>query len=334
MNPEQIGLRQTRELLAWAGMEKWAEALPAQIEELISRRLHGDWPKWREALAGLPDISCHAVDLNAPAVTLRDAMPIGVDTEETMASAMLELHPWRKGPFDLAGLRIDAEWRSDWKWQRMEGRIAPLAGRKILDVGCGNGYYAWRMLGQGADLVIGVDPTQLFLAQFLAVRKYLAAVDSALIDRFRFLPLGVEAIPEGLRAFDTTFSMGVLYHRRSPFEHLVSLRETLRSGGELVLETLVISGEEDRVLVPSGRYAKMRNVWFLPSVAAMLNWLGRAGFRNARMVDLTRTSREEQRRTRWMRFESLEDFLDPGDPGKTIEGHPAPTRAVFLAEAP
>jgi tRNA (mo5U34)-methyltransferase len=52
------------------------------------------------------------------------------------------------------------------------------------------------------------------------------------------------------------------------------------------------------------------------------------------MVDISTTSIEEQRSTDWMTFESLEDFLDPNDHSKTIEGHPAPTRAVFLAEAP
>jgi tRNA (mo5U34)-methyltransferase len=52
------------------------------------------------------------------------------------------------------------------------------------------------------------------------------------------------------------------------------------------------------------------------------------------MVDISTTSIEEQRSTEWMKFESLKDFLDPEDPSKTVEGHPAPIRAVFVAEAP
>src|SRR5512139_2504284 len=131
-------------------------------------------------------------------------------------------------------------------------------------------------------------------------------------------------MPQNTRAFDTVFSMGVLYHRRSPFKHLAELRGALRPGGELVLETLVIEGGENQVLVPEGRYAKMKNVWFLPSPQTLVSWLHRAGFRNVRVIDVTPTTSEEQRTTDWMRFESLIDFLDPNDHSKTIEGYPAP----------
>jgi len=128
--------------------------------------------------------------------------------------------------------------------------------------------------------------------------------------------------------------MGVLYHRRSPLDHLYELRACLRSGGELVLETLVIEGEEGTVLMPEGRYAKMRNVWFFPSIATMELWLRRCDFKDVRCVDVSTTSLDEQRATQWMTFESLADFLDPDDRTKTIEGHPAPMRAVFTAIAP
>lgn len=87
--------------------------------------------------------------------------------------------PWRKGPFSLYGLDIDTEWRSDWKWQRVLPHISPLAGRSILDVGCGSGYYLWRMIGEGAHLAVGIDPMQLFLCQFEAIRKLLGGSASA-----------------------------------------------------------------------------------------------------------------------------------------------------------
>ncbi|MEW6711855.1 MAG: DUF1698 domain-containing protein, partial [Candidatus Riflebacteria bacterium] len=74
------------------------------------------------------------------------------------------------------------------------------------------------------------------------------------------------------------------------------------------------------------------NVWFIPSPPAMLHWLQRAGFRNPKMVDLTATSVEEQRNTEWMRLESLSECLDKNDPRLTVEGYPAPLRAIFIAE--
>lgn len=133
--------------------------------------------------------------------------------------------PWRKGPFSLYGIDIDTEWHSDWKWDRVLPHISPLAGRTILDVGCGSGYHLWRMVGAGAHLAVGIDPMQLFLCQFEAVRKLLGGD-----QRAHLLPLGIEQLPE-LAAFDTVFSMGVLYHRRSPLDHLYQLKNQLVSEG-------------------------------------------------------------------------------------------------------
>jgi tRNA (mo5U34)-methyltransferase len=148
------------------------------------------------------------------------------------------------------------------------------------------------------------------------------------------LPLGIEDLPDKLGCFDTVFSMGILYHRRSPLDHLYELRACLRPAGELVLETLIIEGEEGSVLVPEGRYAKMRNVWFFPAIDTMKLWLRRCGFKDVRCVESNATTVEEQRTTQWMTFESLADFLDPEDQTKTIEGYPAPIRATFVATAP
>ena len=234
------------------------------------------------------------------------------------------LSPWRKGPFDLFGVHVDTEWRSDWKWSRVAPHL-DLRGKRVLDVGCGNGYYQWRMLGAGADSVIGIDPNWLFFCQFQAVQRYLPDLPAW------HLPFALEDLPAALEGFDTVFSMGVFYHRRSPIEHLLALKDCLLKGGELVLETLVIEGDENQVLVPEDRYAQMRNVWFLPSVPALERWLRRAGFRDVRCVDVSTTSVEEQRSTEWMRYQSLSDFLDPADHSRTIEGLPAPRRAVLVA---
>jgi tRNA (mo5U34)-methyltransferase len=184
------------------------------------------------------------------------------------------------------------------------------------------------MLGENAKLVIGIDPSQKFLMQFQVMKHYTGSLPVHL------LPIGIEYMPESLgkQGFDTVFSMGVLYHRRSPIEHLIHLKNLLRPGGQLVLETLVVDGDEQSVFLPPGRYAQMRNVWFLPSTKALESWLTRCGFNHVRTVDINQTSVEEQRPTEWMTWHSLKDFLDPHDQNLTIEGHPAPTRAIVLAE--
>lgn len=288
------------------------------------QRAHGDWPQWQKAVLQLPAVTAETIDCHS---AVRIDGHISSGDQQKLHNLLRKLCPWKKGPFSLFGVDIDCEWRSDWKWQRLIPHISPLAGRRVLDVGCGSGYHLWRMWGAGAAEVIGIDPTSLFFAQFLALRRYLSQAP------VHFLPLPLEALPAS-NAFDTVFAMGVLYHRRDPLEHLRQLWCQLRPGGELVLETLVIEGDESNVLIPADRYARMANVWFIPSVAALSRWLQRLGFNEVRCVDVTATTVGEQRATDWCGGESLCDFLDPANPNRTVEGYPAPLRAILIARKP
>ena len=304
-------------------LSEWLALLPEQFTTGLSPARYGDLPRWRDALGALPPLPSADIQLTTARVGLAGTAP--AETMDILHSALMGLHPWRKGPFELCGLHVDTEWRSDWKWDRLADAIAPLGGRRVLDVGCGNGYHCWRMLGAGALEVIGIDPTPLFILQFKAIQHYLQQ------PGIHVLPMTLEAMPEHLPTFDTVFSMGVLYHRRDPMDHLMSLKHKLTPGGQLVLETLVIEGDEDALLEPNGRYARMGNVWKLPSPGLTARWLKRAGFSEVKIVDVSMTSLDEQRRTPWMTFHSLKEFLDPDDPTRTIEGFPAPRRAILTA---
>lgn len=282
------------------GLGTWEYSLLPEVRSRLDDSAHGQLAAWKTVLAALAD-----------AVEVRELL--------------LELVPWRKGPFRIGDIHIDAEWRSDLKWARLVDHIEPLRDRNVLDVGAGNGWYAFRMRDAGAKLVIGVDPTILFVVQFEAVRRLTGA------SGVHVLPVGLESVPPRCRAFDTTFSMGVLYHRRDPAEHLALLRETLKPGGQLVLETLIFPGDDHVVHVPEDRYARMRNVWHLPTIPALIEWVRTAGFDDVRVVDITATTTDEQRSTEWMPYESLAEALDPDDPGRTVEGLPAPLRAILIA---
>ncbi|MCU7554045.1 tRNA 5-methoxyuridine(34)/uridine 5-oxyacetic acid(34) synthase CmoB [Alteromonas sp. ASW11-19] len=301
----------------------WLETLPAQIREWDQHGRHGEFDKWCRLLGKLPDTTPSEIDLKT-SVTIGNGADISDYTQAQIQGLMKQFMPWRKGPYYLHGIHIDTEWRSDWKWDRVVPHISDLTDRTVLDVGCGSGYHMWRMLGEGASRVIGIDPTQLFFIQFQAIAHFIRA------PHIHFLPLGIEQM-QPLNAFDTVFSMGVLYHRKDPIAFLTQLKQQLRKGGELILETLVVEGDETTVLMAGERYAQMRNVWFLPSVPALTLWLERVGFTDVRLADVNVTSLEEQRATDWMTSQSLKDFLDPEDISKTIEGFPAPKRAVLVA---
>ncbi|WP_347988468.1 tRNA 5-methoxyuridine(34)/uridine 5-oxyacetic acid(34) synthase CmoB [Methylomonas sp. AM2-LC] len=319
---DYLSLYQTLDTL---GAGDWANILSSQVEQAFAEQVHGDLVKWRKVIDDLSQFDTSSRDLFSH-VQIGRAADLTFSEQELLNVALKKLHPWRKGPFSLFGIEIDSEWRSDWKWERLKKQIAPLNNRLVLDVGCGNGYHCWRMLGAGAKLVVGIDPTLLSVLQFQMIRKLYG--DAAVY----VLPIGIDDMPNNLQLFDTVFSMGVLYHRRSPIDHLLELKNCLRSGGELVLETLVIEGGAEHILVPEQRYAQMRNVWFLPSCDALLVWLKRCGFKNIKLVDVTKTSIDEQRSTEWMQFHSLRNFLDHEDQNFTCEGLPAPVRAIFIAE--
>ncbi|BDM64105.1 tRNA U34 carboxymethyltransferase [Shewanella sp. NFH-SH190041] len=310
--------------IADSTLQPWLETLPAILGNWQRENNHGNLPKWEKVINKLNYPAPDMLDLST-SVTVGSGEQLSRGEQEKLTNLLQLLHPWRKGPFHLHGVHIDTEWRSDWKWDRVQPHISPMKYRTVLDVGCGSGYHMWRMLGDGAERVVGIDPSALFLCQFEAVKK-LTGQNLPI----HLLPLGIEQLPP-LDEFDTVFSMGVLYHRRSPIDHLLQLRDLLKDGGELVLETLVVDGDENTVLVPPGRYGKMNNVWFLPSVAALTLWLEKCDFADVRCVNLDVTSLAEQRSTPWMRNESLVDYLDPQDISRTVEGHSAPKRATIVA---
>lgn len=307
------------------GLPTWRDALSPILDEKLSESAHGDFRDWQTILSALPAIEPGAADLNAGVVTIPRIE--GVSTGE-LRESLLGLRPWRKGPFDVCGVAIDAEWRSDLKWDRISASIKPLHGRMVLDVGSGNGYYAFRIRGAGARIVIGIDPTLLYVMQFLSISHFMRA------EPIHVLPLRLHELPQDSEAFDTVFSMGVLYHQRSPAEHLGLLRSALRRGGELVLESLIVPGTEALARAPGNRYARMRNVWLLPTLPMLESWLADAGFDNIRLIDVSETTSAEQRSTEWMPFESLAEALDPADSTRTVEGWPAPRRAALTCAKP
>jgi tRNA (mo5U34)-methyltransferase len=311
-----------------AGAGTWADWLAAQDPARFDERANADLPRWQATIDALPGIAAPDVDLTADRVRIGSAAQLNDRERADFIATLMQLHPWRKGPFELFGVHIDTEWRSDRKWQRVAPHLSPLAGRTVLDVGCGNGYYLCRMLGTGAARVIGIEPMLQYLAQFAVLKNWLPDAPA------HILPARLEELPAGQGNFDTVFSMGVLYHRRDADAHLAELRAALRAGGELVLETLVLADDEDGLLQPPGRYAQMRNVFAIPGTARLARQVADAGFADVRVVDVSPTTTAEQRRTDWMTFQSLADFLDSADPSRTLEGHPAPVRAVVIAQKP
>ena len=305
------------EQLRQAGLADWW----ALARQHWNRPEHGDFPRWQATVAALPNSTARSVTLDADCPTLGAATEIRVTERDQIEQGLRALIPWRKGPFEVFGIAIDAEWRSDQKWNRLRRHITPLAGRRVLDVGSNNGYYLLRMVGAGAKLALGVEPSWLAHWQFNALSRFLPATLPAWM-----IPGRCHEVPAGI--FDSVFSMGVLYHRKDPLTHLRELHAHLRPGGELILETLIAHEASFSV---AERYANMRNIYLIPTENQVQQWLIEAGFRGNRLIHQARTETDEQRSTAWMPFHSLNEALDPQQPQRTREGHPAPRRACFIA---
>ncbi len=290
--------------------------------DVIKNINQGDLPRWQQAYENLPNLTTELIDLRADAITVSGSC--NDNQKQQLLTSLETLIPWRKGPFSLFDVEIDAEWRSDMKWQRLLDSLPDLTYKTVLDVGCGNGYYLLKMAAYQPQVLLGIEPGILQHVQFWAVQKYAQTMAT-------MLPLKIQQVPKSFPYFDVVFSMGVLYHRKSPIEHIEHLKGLLKPKGELILETLVVEGDAQTCLVPGQRYAQMRNVWFLPSVEMLSQWLDRLGFKHTTVIDESYTTLTEQRATDWMRFHSLAEFLNK-DQSKTIEGHPPPRRVIIRCQ--
>lgn len=310
------------------GLLPWAAELRPVIEKKRNyfSVMDNKAKRYFELMSRLPAVRTSGMTLDSAAVTIGAETDLGEQDKADLLEILQGLIPWRKGPFRLFGIEIDSEWVSSRKWDRLAGRISSLEGRRILDIGCSSGYYMFRMSAAKPAMILGLEPYTTYYFQFLLLQQYVRA------KNLYVLPAKFEEIPPFAGYFDTVFSMGVLYHQRSPLESLQAMGRVLRPGGELVLETLVLAGEQDFALCPLGRYAKMNNVYFIPTVGVLQSWLVKSGFHQVECLDVSTTTTEEQRNTSWVKTESLQDFLDKDQPELTVEGHPAPLRAMFIAK--
>lgn len=277
------------------------------------------WMEWkniaplRKAIDSLPDLESK--------LYLEDRLKLtasgSIDLEDLEKTARMMM-PWRKGPFDLFGLIIDTEWKSDQKYNFLRPHFN-LRGKKVADIGCNNGYYMFRFLEDEPKKVVGFDPSALFKCQFDLINHFAKT-------SIEYELLGVEHLPFYEEKFDTIFCLGVLYHRSDPISMLKGLRQGLEDDGEIYLDTFVIDGDEPYALCPAESYSKITNVYFVPTLKALENWCFRAGFKEFEVLGTVLTTSDEQRKTDWIESQSLEDFLDPADNSKTVEGYPAPKR--------
>jgi tRNA (mo5U34)-methyltransferase len=279
--------------------------------------------RYRTPFQYLSQFKAAHIDCSGDTVTIGRQEEVSAAEQKAIRNELKNFMPWRKGPFSVFGIDIDAEWRSERKWQRIVPHLPDLKGKIIADIGCNNGYYMFRMAASEPRLVLGLEPSVQHYYCFKSLNS-MAGLEYLDIDL-----LGVEHIHYFGSCFDLVFLLGIIYHRPSPIETLRHIFTALQPGGTLILESQAIPGSEPIALFPDKTYAKVPGTYFVPTGSCLCNWMKKAGFKNISFFHSHPMSSREQRRTDWMQFESYEDFIDKNNPGKTVEGYPAPHR-VFL----
>lgn len=315
-------------------LPKYAELI--DTENIVRMREHSnkcfDWKgtqPYYPILEKTEDIKAVFTDYSGSAPLIGKREELSDEQFERFHQGLKDLMPWRKGPFNLFDIDLDAEWRSNLKWERVANYLdkagISLEDKRIADIGCNNGYYMFRMLKDNPELIVGFDPTVRYFFQFHYLNRLIA--DSPL----HYEIAGVEDIPLYPQFFDIIFCMGIIYHNQNPVGILKDMYGSMRKNGTLIIESQGIPGDMPIALFPDKRYAKVPGTYFVPTESCLVNWLQKAQFKDIEVFYSHKLEFKEQRKTDWMDWQSLEDFLDPGDTGKTIEGYPAPIRIYVKA---
>ena len=308
-------------------LEAYKESL--QWEDLLELKKERDlwWEResakrFKDPITKLPQLEKTTSDFSSSWVSIKSEVELLPEIKNEIEKRARALIPWKKGPFSLFDLEIDAEWRSDLKWDRLKDHLPDLKDKVIMDIGCNNGYFMFRMAEQNPKLVLGIDPVLQIGAQFKLINHF------AKQENLHFELFGVEHLNLFKGMYDLIFHMGIIYHHRHPIQQLIDIREALKPGGQAIIETIGIPGEESIALFPEDRYARMGNVWFVPTLSCFVNWAKKAKFIDIEVIADTNLEHEEQRLTQWCPppNQSLVHSLDPDNPSKTVEGHPAPRR--------
>ncbi len=300
-------------------------AIHNERKQWVSQQKKG-FLRYREPFNTLSTFQATHLQCDADVVIIGNHKEISAAQRETVEKNLRAFMPWRKGPFSVFGIEIDAEWRSEKKWQRILPKLPDLRGKIIADIGCNNGYYMFRMSAYHPKLVLGFEPSVQHYYCFKALNA-MAGLPHLHIDL-----LGVEHLNLFPRSFDVIFLMGIIYHRPSPIDVLRDIHEALRPGGTLILESQAIPGDDPIALFPEKTYAKVPGTYFVPTGACLCNWMRRAGFEEVDLFYSHPMCSAEQRKTDWMAFESYSDFVSADDPSRTVEGYPAPHRVFLLAK--
>jgi 2-polyprenyl-3-methyl-5-hydroxy-6-metoxy-1,4-benzoquinol methylase len=170
-------------------------------------------------------------------------------------------------------------------YRETEWAPADLAGKTLLDLGCGAGRFAEVALEAGAR-VVAVDLSHAIFACRETVARFPK-------DRYLLLQASVFDLPFRAGVFDGVYSLGVLQHTPDPLRAIECLVPPLKPGGRLATWIYETSGRQSlRAMFPkylirrlvARRWTDSQKLVLAKTLTALgfplgwaLSWLGRPG---------------------------------------------------------
>jgi tRNA (mo5U34)-methyltransferase len=146
-------------------------------------------------------------------------------------------------------------------------------GKKVLDIGCWDGYYSFEAEKRGAAEVYATDlvtqrkwleqPTLLLAKKILGSRvKYFPKMSVYDVERL------------GIRDFDIVIYAGVYYHLKDPLRSFTTLRRVMKEGGTMLVEGAVIDSEDCYArFYYREPYVLDHSNWWVPTVGCLRQWI-------------------------------------------------------------
>ena len=202
-------------------------------------------------------------------------------------------------PFDLDyGINTNPQWVGSTNIENRKRHMftpllekygGSLKGKRILDVGCNEGYWSFEAIKQGAEYVLGIEGRQEFVDKANFVKKAKG------LENIEFKCLTTYDISKDFGKFDIVLFFGILYHLSEPIG-------TLRQIHSITNECIVVDTDFDyytpywhNVLItyrefdPRPGGSKMgavgEEIVLIPTLTSLYDMLESSGFANARFIE-------------------------------------------------
>lgn len=117
-----------------------------------------------------------------------------------------------------------------------------LRGRRVLDIGCRDGLFSFAAESLGASDVIGIDNDLSKAAIEFLIPFFRSKVQMKEMNLY-------DLRPEHFGLFDVIVFPGVLYHLRFPFWGMKVIRDVMKPGGHLIIETAIWRSERSNAVL-------------------------------------------------------------------------------------